>query len=115
MFSAKKVILVFLILLVCFSCTVSAQTVSFAEPNTVSHKDVYLYSSNGSLLGLYNTTSTGINITDQGDVFFTFKPQYSSPLDDPSSFLDGIISWFETNALALLILGAVGGLLFKRF
>jgi len=115
MFSAKKVVLVLLVFLLCFSCTVSAQTVSFAEPNTVSHKDVYLYNSSGTLLGLYNTTSTGINITDEGDVVFMFKPQYSSPLDDPSSFLDGVVSWFQTNALALLILGGVGGLLFKRW
>lgn len=114
MFSAKKVSGILLILFLCFP-GVMAQTVSFAEPNTVSHKDVYLYSSNGTLLGLYNTTSTGINITDYNDVVFMFKPQYSSPLDDPSSFLDGVISWFETNALALLILGAVFGLAFKRW
>lgn len=114
MFSAKKVALVFLLLLLCFP-GVMAQTVSFAEPNTVSHKDVYLYSSDGELLGLYNTTSTGVNITGLGDVVFMFKPQYSSPLDDPSSFLDGIIAWFETNALSLIILGAVGGLLFRKW
>lgn len=114
MFSLKKVLAISLLLLCCFP-VVLAQTVSFAEPNTVSHKDVYLYSGNGTLLGLYNTTSTGINITDYGDVVFMFKPQYGSPLDDPGTFLDGMISWFETNALALLIIGGIFGLAFKRW
>lgn len=115
MFSTKKVILVFLILLVCFPIAASAQTVSFAEPNTVSHQDLYLYAANGTLLGLYNTTSTGIAIPNDTDIIFTIKPQYSSPLDDPGDFLEGAISWLQTNVLALLILGAMGGLLFKRF
>ena len=116
MFSAKKVVLVFLTLLLCFP-GVMAQTVSFAEPNTVSHKDVYLYAANGTLLGLYNTTSTGISLSSAAgaDVIFTFKPQYSSPFDDPDSFLDSFISWISTNALVLVLIGAIGGLLFKRF
>lgn len=100
-----------------FSCFpgVMAQMVSFAEPNTISHKDVYVYSSNGTLLGLYNTTSTGIDISGQGDLVFMFKPQYSNPLDDPATFLDGAVSWFQTNALALIILGVMSGFLLKRW
>jgi hypothetical protein len=117
MFSAKKVILVFLIVSCFLIVSASAQTVSFADPATVNHKDVYLYSANGTLLGLYNTTSTGISLDSSAgaDVIFTFKPQYSNPLDDPSSFLDGAIGWLQTNVLSLLILGAMGGLLLKRF
>ena len=114
MFSAKKALFVGIALLLCFP-GVMAQMVSFADPTTVSHKDVYLYAANGTLLGLYNTTSTGINITDYGDVIFTFKPQYSSPLDDPGTFLAGAVSWFETNALALVIIGAMAGLAFRKW
>jgi hypothetical protein len=96
---------------------VSAQTVSFAEPNTVSHKDVYLYAANGTLLGSYNTTSTGISLASAAgsDVIFTFKPQYSSPLDSPGDFLTGAVNWFQTNALSLIILGVMAGLLFRKW
>ncbi len=114
MFHAKKAIAILAILFCCFPA-VMAQSVSFAEPSTVTHKDVYLYSANGTLLGLYNTTSTGIAIPNDTDIIFTFKPQYSSPLDDPADFLEGLINWLTTNVLSLLILAAMAGLLFKRF
>ena len=73
----KIVMIIALIMLV--SC-VSAQYVSFADPDSTAHKDVYLYNSTGDLLGSYNTTSTAINITGQGDVMFVLKPQYSQSL-----------------------------------
>jgi hypothetical protein len=114
MFSAKKAIPILLLICLCFP-GVMAQTVSFAEPNTVTHQDVYLYAANGTLLGLYNTTSTGIVVPNGTDFIFTLKPQYDSPLDNPGDFLSGAVSWFETNALSLLILAACGGLLLKRF
>ena len=114
MFLKKKALVIFSLLLLCFPSAM-AQTVSFAEPNTVSHQDLYLYAANGTLLGLYNTTSTGIAIPNDTDLIFTLKPQYSSPLDDPGDFLSGAVSWLETNVLALLILGAMLGLIFKRF
>jgi hypothetical protein len=111
----KKIWLIMIIALVVLVSSASAQLVSFADPDSTSHKDVYLYNSSGMLLGSYNTTSTAINITDVGDVFFVFKPQYSNPLDDPSTFLTGFIGWVQTNALFLVVIGAVGALLFKRF
>ena len=33
----------------------------------------------------------------------------------PGTYLESVIGWLETNALSLLILGAMGGLLLKRF
>jgi hypothetical protein len=46
---------------------------------------------------------------------FVFKPQYSNPLDEPSTFLSNAIAWLQTNALALIILAAMGGLFLKRW
>lgn len=109
-----KPITIFLLLLLCFP-GVMAQTVSFADPDATVHKDVYIFNASGSLIGVYNTTSNGIEIPADSDLIFTLKPQYSNPLDDPGTYLASVISWLETNALSLLILGAMGGLLFKRF
>jgi len=111
----KKIWLIMIIALVMLVSSVSAQLVSFADPDSTAHKDVYLYNSSGMLLGSYNTTSTAINITDAGDVFFIIKPQYSNPLDDPGTFLTNTIGFLQTNVLALVIIGMLGGLLFKRF
>jgi len=113
MFSAQKAILITLVLFLCISPAV-AQTVSFADPDSTVHKDVYMYNSTGSLLGTYNTTSPGIELPAE-DVFFVLKPQYSNPLDDPGTFLTGIVGFVQTNVLSLLILGMMGALLFKRF
>jgi len=113
MFSAQKAILITLVLFLCLSPAV-AQTVSFADPDATVHKDVLMYNSTGSLVGTYNTTTSGIELPES-DVLFVFKPQYSNPLDEPGTFLESIIGFVQTNALALLILAAMGGLLFKRF
>jgi len=111
----KKIWLIMIIALVMLVSSSSAQLVSFADPDSTAHKDIYLYNSSGMLLGSYNTTSTAINITDVGDVFFVIKPQYSNPLDDPTTFLTGFIGWVQTNALFLVVIGMLCGLLFKRF
>jgi hypothetical protein len=116
MFWSRKVFLVLFVLLLCFPVAL-AQTISFAEPDVLTHKDVYMYYANGSLIGLYNTTSTGIGLpaADQGDVIFTFKAKNLNPLDDPTGSLAAIVGWFQSNAISLVILGAVVGLAFKRF
>lgn len=109
-----KPLTIFLLLFLCFP-GVMAQTVSFADPDATVHKDVFIYNASGNLVGVYNTTSNGIEIPSDSDLIFTLKPQYTNPLDDPTTFLAGVIGWLETNALSLLILAGMGGLLLKRF
>lgn len=110
----SKILGVFLILVLCFP-GVMAQTISFADPDATVHKDVYMYNASGTLLGVYNTTSDGIEIPADTDLIFTIKPQYSNPLEDPSTFLTNTIGWLSTNALSLLILAAMAGMLFRRW
>lgn len=109
----QKMLLVFLILLLSFP-GVMAQTISFADPDSTVHKDVYMYNNTGQLVNSFNTTSTGIELPTE-DIFLVLKPQYSNPLDEPGTFLTNAIGWLETNALALIILTAMGGLLLKRW
>ena len=121
MFSAKKVILVLLIVSCFLPISATAiQYVSFAQPDTTIQKDIYLYgfnitSTKYEILGQYNTTSTGIEIPNDTDIMFVLKPQYGNPLDEPGSFLNGFVGWLQTNALSLLILAGMAGLLFKRW
>lgn len=115
MFLQRKAIAILAVLFLVFP-GVMAQSISFAEPDTVTHKDVYLYYANGTLIGLYNTTSTGISIPNAifGDLLFVIKPQYSTPLDDPSAWLTSFLAYINTNAIVLLAAAIIVGLLFKK-
>ena len=112
-FSTKRLICVLSILYLIFPA-VMAQTVSFAEPDTLTHKDMYLYNSTGTLLGVYNTTSSAINLTDLGDVIIVIKPQYSTPLDDPGAWLGSALAWANSNATVLFFSAALIGILLVR-
>ena len=109
----KKLLFVCLALFCCFP-GVMAQTISFADPDATVHKDVYMYNNSGKLISTFNTTSSGIALPSE-DIILVLKPQYSNPLDEPATFLTSMISWLETNALALIILAAMGGLFLKRW
>lgn len=114
MFLKKKAFTILCILYLVFPVAM-AQTVSFAEPDTLTHKDVYLFNASGTQLGLYNTTSTGINITGTGDVFFVIKPQYSTPLDSPGTWLTSLFAYVQTNSIALLFALFLIGFFFKKW
>ena len=85
-----------------------AQTISFADPDTTTHRDVQIYgynttSSEWGLLGVYNTTSAGITLPTGTDLQFVLKPQYTTPLDDPSGWLDSGFGYIQTNIIPILV------------
>jgi len=110
----SRILLVLTLLFLCFPSVTAIQYVSFAQPDTLTQKDVYLYNASGSLLGLYNTTSTGIELPATGDVMFVIKPQYSSPLDEPGTFMGSAFAYVETNLIPLIIFMFLIGLLLTR-
>jgi len=116
MFLPKKALLIISVLFLIFP-GVMAQSISFADPDATQHRDVYIYYANGSLAGQYNTTSTGIAIPNDtdGDFMLVLKPQYTNPLDDPATFADSLYSWFTTNALVLITVGAIAALVFRKW
>ena len=116
MFLPKKALLIITVLFLIFP-GVMAQSISFADPDATQHRDVYIYYANGSLAGQYNTTSTGIAIPNDtdGDFMLVLKPQYTNPLDDPATFADSLYSWFTTNALVLITVGAIAALVFRKW
>lgn len=99
----KLSVLVISVLLFClFLPPVSAvQYISFAQPDTLTQKDLYLYGFNTTsatyeLLGLYNTTSSGIELPNGTDVMFILKPQYGTPLDNPLEAFGSALAFLET-------------------
>ena len=104
----------FLLLILCVPAVSAVQYISFAQPDAFSQKDIYLYNGTGSLLGLYNTTSTGIPIPNGTDLMFIIKPQSASPLDDPGAWLSSTFSYVSTNIVALITIIFLIGLLLGR-
>ena len=115
----SKIILVLTLLFICFPSVTAIQYISFAQPDTLTQKDIYLYgwnttSEKSELLGLYNTTSADIAIPNSTDIMFVIKPQYSTPLDDPSTFVDSGFAYVETNFIPLLAIIFLIGVLLTR-
>lgn len=105
------IVLLGLILVACVPA--HAVNVSFSSIDGAADRDIYLYSSSGVLLGLYNTSSTGIELTN--DAIFMFKPQTASPLEDPGDWLTGtIVPFVQTNFIGLLFVGILVAILAGR-
>ena len=114
-----KLFSIFLLMLLCFPGAMATQYISFAQPDTLTQKDIYLYGFNSTstdyeLLGLYNTTSTAIEIPNGTDIMFVIKPQYSTPLDDPGTWLSATFSYVSSNLAALIIIMFLVGLILVR-
>jgi ABC-type sugar transport system permease subunit len=114
----SKLLFILLLLFLCFPGAM-AQTISFADPDTTTHRDVQMYGYNNTsgqwgLLASYNTTSTGITLPDNTDVQFVLKPQYTSPMDDPGTWLSSAFSFIQTNLIAILVSMFLIGLLLAR-
>ena len=106
-------------MLICFPGAMAAQYISFAQPDTLTQKDIYLYGFNTTsgkheLLGLYNTTSTAIEIPNGTDIMFVIKPQYSTPLDEPGTWLSATFAYVSSNLVALIIIMFLIGLILVR-
>jgi len=114
-----KLLFLFLTISLCFPGAMATQYISFAQPDTLTQKDIYLYGFNSTstdyeLLGLYNTTSTAIEIPNGTDIMFVIKPQYSTPLDDPGTWLSATFSYVSSNLAALIIIMFLVGLILVR-
>jgi len=114
-----KLFSIFLLMLLCFPGAMATQYISFAQPDTLTQKDIYLYGFNSTstdyeLLGLYNTTSTAIEIPNGTDIMFVIKPQYSTPLDDPGTWLSATFAYVSSNLAALIIIMFLIGLILVR-
>ena len=95
---------------------VQAQNITMSNPDATMERDVVVYTLNGTgaaLYGLYNTTSI-IGLDGDSDYIFVLKPQYSNPLEDPSTFLASMFSFVSTNIIPILIIIFLIGLLLTR-
>jgi len=89
----------------------NAQTITMANPDNVGQRDIMVYWSNGSLYGLYNTTSI-ITLDNTSDYLFTLKPQGNSWIDDPTDWLGNhAYPYVVSNMIPLIVIFAFLGIL----
>ena len=112
----KILIIALIALLLMAVMPVQAQNITMSNPDATMERDVVVYTLNESgaaLYGLYNTTSI-IGLDGDSDYIFVLKPQYSNPLEDPSTFLASMFSFVSTNIIPILIIIFLIGLLLTR-
>ena len=111
----KKLLLLvaLLALILMAACPVQAVNVSFSSIDGAADRDMYLYQG-GVLVGLYNTSSTGIEITT--DTSFVFRPQTRDVLEDPGDWLTGVaFPWVKSNFVGLIAVAILLAILARRF
>jgi hypothetical protein len=111
-------LIIMIIVMVTLACCLfqhaNAQTVSFASIDGAAERDMYLYNASGTLLGLYNTTSTGITLPANESVIFTFKPQTANIMSDPGDWLSVAFAYVQTNIIAIILILFVTGIILGR-
>jgi len=115
-FHGKRKLVFILLLLFLIFPGVTANNVTFADPDATVHKDILIYYANGTLFTTTNTTSTNVALpTDaEGDFLLVLKPQYTNPLEDPGTWVDNAFSFVETNLVSLIAIMFLTGLLLTR-
>lgn len=108
-------LLIGLLLLLTFMPGVMAQNVSFAEPDKTVHQDVYMYyTNNGTLYGIYNTTSSDVLLPSSSDIIFILKPQYEPWFTNPVTALQSGLLYVQTYWIQICVMFGILVLLWKR-
>lgn len=108
----------FILVLVAAVCVplVSAQNVTFSTLGQMGAEDILIYEYNGTaqtLFGMYNTSSSYVPLPTN-DFNIVVRPSAVGRFSTPDLFLQDAFSWVETNALGLIIILFLIGLLWKR-
>jgi hypothetical protein len=100
----KLCLLMLAALVVMLAYPVCGQTILMANPSGIAERDIAVYYPNGTMQGLWNSTST-IVLDSSSDYIFTMKPLQTNPLEDPGNWLtSNVFPFVSTNVLALLVI-----------
>jgi len=98
-----KIIILMLIVLIAVM-PAQAQTITMANPQGVTERDIIVYWPNGTMQGYYNSTSV-ITLESTSDYIFTIKPMSTNPFEDPASWLtENIFPFILTNATGVILI-----------
>lgn len=112
----KRIWLILVLVAAVFVPLVSAQNVSFSNLGQLGAEDILIYEYNGTaqtLYGQYNTSSPLVPLPEN-DFNIVIRPSAVGRFATPDLFLQDTFSWVETNALALIMILFLIGLLWKK-
>lgn len=97
----KIIILALLVLIALAIIPVSSQTILMANPAGIAERDIAVYYPNGTMQGLWNSTST-IVLDNSSDYIFAMKPMQTNPMEDPSAWLATGFAFVASNIIPLI-------------
>jgi hypothetical protein len=80
---------------------VCGQTILMSNPMGSSERDIAVYYPNGTMQGLWNSTST-IVLDNSSDYIFAMKPMQTNPLEDPGVWLANSFAFVGSNMIYIL-------------
>jgi len=105
----KFIILMLLALVALAAIPVQAQTITMAAPGSTVAMDVMVYYPNGTLQGVWNTSST-IIVDANSSYIFSIKPGSSDPFSNLSDWVTNTaFPWIRSNLVVLLVIAILVG------
>jgi hypothetical protein len=103
----KLCLLMLAALVVMLAYPVCAMTITMANPQGITERDILVYNSTGQLQGFYNSTSV-IPLNGSEDYIFSMKPMQVNVFEDPLAWLTAdAFPFVQTYATALLVIAVI--------
>lgn len=84
-----------------------AQTITMSNPGSMSERDIAVYYPNGTMHGLWNSSSV-IPLDGNESYIFALKPIQTNPFDDPTDwFVNSFLPAVKSNALVLIFIAFI--------
>lgn len=109
---SKILIIALIALMALVMMPVQAQTITMSNPGALTERDVAVYFTNGTMQGLWNSTSV-ISLDANESYLFMLKPVGANPMDDFSVWINDLMAWARTNATAIIIFIVMLGVAIK--
>lgn len=114
MINKKQILIILLVLCALAVGTVSAQTITFANPNGLAQRDFMIYNTTGQMVAFVNSTSV-VTVDGAEDIIIMMKPVQTNLLEDPLDWVsNNMIPFVQSNATVLVFVAIVVGLAITR-
>ena len=110
----KFLVISLLVLMALAMIPAHAQTITMANPGGIAARDIIVYWPNGTMLGLYNSTSV-IEVENTSDYIFAMRPLHTNLLEDPGDWMNNTaFPFIQTNAVPIILALFCIGLITRR-
>ena len=105
MVPGRVVIIVMVLFLTIPSYAMAGAQITWVDNDILGSQSIIIKSSNGTILGTYNTTSDLIQLSDNETYIFQLRPKRTDYIRAPAAFLTELIEYTADNAIPLVFIG----------